>query len=133
MEFPKKKVEAKSNYITIDTKKCGIWDLINLGNQGGVLPLSGQYFIECIKDSQKWCTLYLMQSGIGVQRPDQQFVAKKVVRDKEVESQLKKENRELSELVKDMEKRIAALQGELAQFQSQLKGNTQVSDEVLEL
>jgi hypothetical protein len=72
-------VQITANKIIVDTKEIGIWDLINLSNQGGIINFDNRFAIEVVKQSQKWCKVYLHEYGLGVKKEQQHFVAKKIV------------------------------------------------------
>lgn len=117
--------------VIIAKKVCGIWDLVNLGNRGGVLPIGDSYALECTKNDQKWCTLLLRRYAIDVPAPSQSFQAKQVVRDTAKEKELRDKNQELAREATELKNTIGKLKQELSQYRQ--SGQKTIGDEVLEL
>lgn len=107
MDFnvPKQSVSSGRDYIVVDKKNMGIWELINLGNRGGVVNLENNYAIEAIKTNSKWCEIHIIQYGINGCRKKQGFQAIKKVRD---DAALK----ELRALRDELKARVASLESE---------------------
>ena len=93
MDFSVGPKSSEQDFIVIDEKNAGIWDVINLANKGGIMPLEGRYAISITKSSQKWCKVQLIQYGIAKIKTSQQFFAVKKVKDdgklKELRASLK--------------------------------------------
>lgn len=109
------KSTTQNDSIVVDEKTCGIWDLVKLGNQGGVLPLNGQYSISVTKTNQKWCNVQLVQYAVGKIKTSQQFFAIKRVEDKDKQRELKDnlrasedKNNKLSFRIRELEMKLSA-------------------------
>lgn len=99
---------SSANHIIVDEKEIGIWDIIRLGNQGGVINLDGNYAIEVVKQNQKWCKIYLRQYGLGKQKEVQKFVPiKKVVEKVEVQRKAPAEPREAAQVQTKVTEKLA--------------------------
>ena len=129
MEFPARGV---GNSIVVDTKKIGIWDVINLGHKGGVINLSDRYALEMIKSDQKWGELRVLQYGVGATKRTQQFTPVKRVVDTEQVSTLRTEVNALKKLVTGLEKENTTLKVQLSQHNVAGQGSAK-KDEVHEL
>jgi len=73
MNFPTSPKEKESNYIIVDEKIIGIWDLINLGNKGGIINLTNNFAIESVKQDSKWSKICVRQYGLNKPKENQQL------------------------------------------------------------
>lgn len=118
--------------IIVDEKVMGIWDVINLGNKGGIIHLTHNFAIEVTKTNQKWCHVYIHQFARGIEKKGQTFVAQKVVKDTEQIKQLKSALSESDKKYKSLLKSFKQIESELAGYK-QSKLTTVSKDDVLEL
>lgn len=117
--------------IIVDEKTMGIWDIINLGNKGGVINFNNNFAIEVTKSDQKWCNVYIHQYSKGILKKGQTFVSQKIIKDTQKEKELKEQLRESEKDRKDLLREKAILLDKLSNYE-QTKLST-VSEETLEL
>lgn len=72
----------RKDSIIVDSKKLGIWELIKLANQGGIIHLDNNFAIEVTKSDQKWCNFYVHQFSKGIIKYGQSYVPIKKVTEK---------------------------------------------------
>ena len=143
MKFPERKqdkpeqnynvhpLDKPNGYIVVDSKILGIWDVVNLGNKGGLLNLSDRFALLCSKNDQKWCNIQLLMYGKESPKLKSEFVPIKKVKDDTKIEELKREMKQITSLHKEMVRENLMLKKELANFRAD--SGSSVEDEVYEL
>lgn len=132
MKFPDKIEERRQkDFIHVDKKYVGIWDIIKLGNQGGVINLEGNFAIEVVKSDQKWCTLYVIQYANGAAKQTQTFTPIKKIKDDALVNELKSKLKNLEKFLAEEQRLRKQLEVSLAEYKQTTLSS--VSDEVQEI
>ena len=132
MNFPTSPKEKESNYIIVDEKIIGIWDLINLGNKGGIINLTNNFAIESVKQDSKWSKICVRQYGLNKPKENQQFHAVKKVKDDKQLNELKEKIKVLEKNSKTLDQENKQLIEELSKYKVSTK-TTLKQDTVYEL
>lgn len=106
------------DFIVIDRKLMGVWDLINLGHKGGVLNLHGNYALSVTKKDPKWCHLQLLCYGFDKPRLEQRFTPVKKVKDDESLAKLRDEIKALKIQLTESQSQNNRLLKELSQYKT---------------
>jgi hypothetical protein len=105
-----------SPFIVVDKKTMGIWDLIKLGNQGGIINFENGFAIEVTKQSQRWCDVHVIRYGINAPKREQKFTPIKKVENKDTIKELKQQIEALKQEVKQQQQNNSKLQSELSKY-----------------